>query len=262
MHKLIFPFSFLYQSSSLHHCRWRNNIWRWAKARRRCICKHGLTAEAFILMFAKWITRMEVWEMCCKCHRRKNDVSTMTKYVVLYITSSIKCLFFWLRLNLSEYLNVGFVKYLYLGCNNSYFWGKMNQIWRLVTRQMWDRTFKWHLKEQIPHFLEQQGHHDGGFCSPQSVCPCSPFLCRHRSRAHPEKEQHNRVASCHFKRGDPSNLLSIHSGPGFIHFLQSRLSKPSWFWKYVSACEGGSVGLARGSIAGGCGGLWFVCAVL
>lgn len=37
----------------------------------------------------------------------------------------------------------------------------------------------------------------------------------------------------------------------------------------MSACEGGSVGLARGTIAGGGGGgelggwwLWFVCAVL
>lgn len=46
--------------------------------------------------------------------------------------------------------------------------------------------------------------------------------------------------------------------PGFIHFLQSRLSKPSWFRAYMSACEGGSVGLARGTIAGVCveGGGW------
>lgn len=60
-----------------------------------------------------------------------------------------------------------------------------------------------------------------------SVCPCPLFSHGHTSRAQLEKEQHNREASCHFKSGDPSNLPSIHSGPGFIHFLQSRLSKPS-----------------------------------
>lgn len=92
--------------------------------------------------------------------------------------------------------------------------------------------------------------------------PRSRFLRGHRSRAQLENEQHNREASCHFKSGDPSNLPSIHSGRGFIHFLQSRVSKPSWFWGYVSACEGGSVGLARGTIAVGGGGVVVVVVCL
>lgn len=50
------------------------------------------------------------------------------------------------------------------------------------------------------------------------VCPRSLFLRGHRSRAQPENEQHNREASCHFKSGDPSNLLSIHSGPRIYTF--------------------------------------------
>lgn len=141
-----------------------------------------------------------------------------------------------------------------------------------VRRQTQHRTFNWHLNVWMSSMLQSWKTNPTFSWATRSLwqqllqpseCPCSLFLCRHKSRAQPENEQHDRAASCRFKSGDPSNLPSIHSGRGFIHFLQSRLSNPSWFWEYVSACEGGSVGLARGTIAGGVGGgLWFVCAVL
>lgn len=77
-----------------------------------------------------------------------------------------------------------------------------------------------------------------------------------------EKEQHNRVASCRLKKGDPSNLsLSTWSLDLYISINLDSQSRLDFERVRVCLCmcvERGGVGPAWGSI----GGLQFVCAVL